>query len=86
MNVRISLYGALRDADPSGALQLEVADGCTIGTLREQLCAHLEAHAPQVSQGIVRRSAFATADTILHDYERVPADGELAILPPVSGG
>lgn len=86
MNVHISLYGALREADPEGALVLAVPDGCTIGQLRDQLVDFLATHAPQVSVGVVRRSAFATADTILHDYERVPADGELAILPPVSGG
>lgn len=86
MNLHITLYGALREADPSGALDLVAPDGCNVGQLREQLVAFLAEHAPEVSAGVVRRSAFATADTILHDYEPVPADGELAILPPVSGG
>lgn len=83
---RISLHGALRDADPRGYVELEVPAGCNIARLRELLLAHLREHAPSTREGIVQRSAFATAETILHDHQPVPADGELAVLPPVSGG
>lgn len=86
MNCRISLHGALREADPSGTITLDTPPDCTVADLREALLIHLREHAPQVSEGIIRRSAFATSETILHDHQHVPADGELAVLPPVSGG
>ncbi|HET7268289.1 MAG TPA: thiamine biosynthesis protein ThiS [Oleiagrimonas sp.] len=86
MNRSISLHGALRDANPSGVITLDIPSECSVADLRDALLAHLREHAPQVSEGIVRRSAFATSETILHDHQPVPSDGELAVLPPVSGG
>ena len=86
MKVRIALYGALREADPRGHLELEVPPGSTIADLRELLAAYLRAQAPQVNAGLVRISAFASSEEILHNHRAVPADLELAVLPPVSGG
>jgi len=86
MNVRIALYGALREADPRGYLELEVPPGSTIEHLRELLAAYLREHAPQVNAGLVRISAFASTEEILHNHREVPGDAELAVLPPVSGG
>ncbi|TAN07560.1 MAG: hypothetical protein EPN38_04995 [Rhodanobacteraceae bacterium] len=86
MNLHLALYGALRDADPTGYLELEVPEGCTIGELREHLVAFLKTHTSQVSESAVRGSALATTDTILHDHDSIPRNGELVILPPVSGG
>jgi molybdopterin converting factor small subunit len=86
MTTRIALYGALRDADPRGYVELDVPAGSTIADLRELLAAYLREHAPAVGAGLVRRSAFADAEEILHDHRAVPEGVELAILPPVSGG
>jgi molybdopterin converting factor small subunit len=86
MKVRITLFGALRDADPHGFIELEAPDGCTVGDLRGLLRDHLHAHAPHISAGLVQRSAFASEDEILHNHRAVPAHGQLAVLPPVSGG
>lgn len=86
MNVRIALYGALRDADPRGYLELDVPAGATIASLREQLATHVREHAPQVNAGLVRVSAIASAEEILHNHRAVPDGVELAVLPPVSGG
>lgn len=86
MKTRIALYGALREADPRGYVELEVPAGCTVAALRELLVSHLGEHAPAVAAGLVRRSAVASAEEILHNHRAVPADVELAILPPVSGG
>lgn len=86
MSTRINLFGALREADPRGYVELELPAGSTIAGLREALVAHLAAHAPAVSAGLVRRCAFATDDEILHNHRIVPEGVALAVLPPVSGG
>lgn len=86
MKVRIALYGALREADPRGYLELDVPPGSTVAALRELLAAHLREHAPAVNAGLVRISAFASTEEILHSHDVVPDDLELAVLPPVSGG
>lgn len=86
MKTRIALFGALRDADASGCIELDVPAGCTVAQLREQLVTHLHAHAPAIGESLVRRSAFGTCESILHDSDTVPADTELAVLPPVGGG
>jgi len=86
MKVRIALYGALREADPQGYVELDVPPGSTVAHLRDQLAAHLREHAPAVNVGLVRISAFATDEEILHNHRVVPEDVALAVLPPVSGG
>lgn len=86
MKVRIALFGALRDADPHGFIELDAPEACTIAGLRDLLREHLREHAPHISAGLVQRSAFASNDEILHNHRTLPEDGQLAILPPVSGG
>ena len=86
MNIRIALYGALREADPRGYLELELPEGSTVAALRDALAAYLRERAPQVNAGLVRISAFASAEEILHNHRTLPENVELAVLPPVSGG
>jgi molybdopterin converting factor small subunit len=86
MKIRIVLYGALRQADPRGFVEIEVPSGSTVAGLREVLRAYLAEHAPAASATLIERSVFASADEILYDPRPLPADAEVAILPPVSGG
>jgi molybdopterin converting factor small subunit len=86
MKIRIALYGALREAEASGHVELEVPAGSRIAELRELLATHVCEHAPAIPAGLVRRSAFASAEEILHNHRAVPEGVELAVLPPVSGG
>lgn len=86
MKVRIALYGALREADVRDHVELDVPDGTRIAELRELLVAHLATHAPAISPGLVRCSAFASAEEILHNHRTLTEGVELAVLPPVSGG
>lgn len=86
MKVHIVLFGALRDADARGFIELEAPEACTITTVRELLRGYLQEHAPHISAGLVQRSAFASEDEILHNHRTLPENGQLAILPPVSGG
>lgn len=86
MNVRIQLHGALREAAPSGFVEIDLPAGSRIATLRQHLATWLAQHAPAVDAGLLRRSAFATEEEILHDEREIPPNTQLAVLPPVSGG
>lgn len=86
MKTRITLFGALREADPSGCVELDVPPDSTVAGLRQCLIEHLRRHAPSIPAELVQRCAFATDEEILHDHRAVPEGVALAVLPPVSGG
>jgi sulfur-carrier protein len=86
MKRRITLFGALREADARGFIEIDVADGSTIAELRDAVQRYLLDHASNIHPRLIQRSAFASQDEILHNHRHVPESGELAILPPVSGG
>jgi sulfur-carrier protein len=86
MKLRITLFGALRDADARGFIELDVPDGSTIANVREALQHYAREHAPAISASLIQRSAFASEDEVLHNHRQIPSNGVLAILPPVSGG
>jgi sulfur-carrier protein len=86
MKVRITLFGALRDADERGFVDMDVPDHCTVAVLREALQKHVREHTPSISENLVKRCAFASEDEILHNHRRLPEHGHIAVLPPVSGG
>lgn len=86
MTVTLSLFGAFRDYDPSGAVQIEVPPEATIADLRAALDRHAREHWSGYRPELLKASAFASSREVLRDREPLPADGLLAILPPVSGG
>lgn len=86
MKVAIKLFGAFRDHEPSGQVTLEIADGARVADLRQALAAFAAAHWPRFRPGLLEYSAFASETAVLRETEPVPADGHVAILPPVSGG
>lgn len=85
MPVEIQLFGALRDAEPEPRLVID-ARPATLGELRALVQAHADAHWPAAPRALLSRSAFASERSVLRDGDPVPADGRLALLPPVSGG
>lgn len=85
MQVELELFGALRGLEAQDRLQLAV-EGAAVVDLRGALQAYAASHWPQPAQALLRSCAFATASEILRDPQPLPADGKLAILPPVSGG
>lgn len=86
MNVEISLFGALREHEPSGSVTLELTDGSRVSDLRSTLSAYGISHWAGFNDGLLQRSAFASDTTILRDHEYVPAGARMAVLPPVGGG
>lgn len=85
MQVELELFGALRGLEPQDRLQLSV-EGAAVADLRGALQVHAASRWPHAAQALLRSCAFATASEILRDPQPMPADGKLAVLPPVSGG
>ena len=86
MKIELSLFGAFRDYSSAAQLNLEVADGARVAELRAALNDHGVQHWPGFKPGLLARSAFASETQMLRDAEAIPADGRMAVLPPVSGG
>ena len=61
-------------------------EGARIADLREAVDAYGKAHWPAFQPALLARSAFASDTRVLRDGEVLPADGKMAVLPPVSGG
>lgn len=81
MRVRVRLFGSLREAAGTAALELELPEGATVSDARAALAGRLPAAArlgPKVAVAV--NQALAAGDTPLVNGD------ELALLPPVSGG
>jgi len=86
MKVEIRLFGVFRDYDPTSLVRLEVADDARVRDVRAALDAHGRAHWAGFQPALLQRSALASDEAVLRDHEALPADGRMAVLPPVSGG
>ena len=86
MKVQVSLFGAFRGFDPRAQVELDLPDGACVGDLRAALERHGRAHWQGFTPALLQRSAFASETTVLREADALPADGRMAVLPPVSGG
>lgn len=85
-HVSVRLFGAFRELAPDAVVELPLPDPGSVAQLRAVLDAHGRAHWPGFRPGLLAVSVFASAERVLREHEPVPRDGELAVLPPVSGG
>ena len=85
LDIELELFGALRGLEEADRLTLSV-NGEQVADLRAALQAHAGAHWPSTSASMLTSCAFATSSEILRDAQPLPADGRMAVLPPVSGG
>lgn len=85
MTLDLQLFGALRGLESGDRLQLAV-EGDTVAALRAALAAHANRQWPSISPGLLGKCAFSTDTEVLRDNDRLPANGRVAVLPPVSGG
>jgi molybdopterin converting factor subunit 1 len=81
MKVCVRLFARARDLAGRDTVYLEVAAGSTVGQLRRQL-----AEAFPALETVLQRCGVAVAGEFAQDAVVLPANGEIAILPPVSGG
>jgi molybdopterin synthase sulfur carrier subunit len=86
MNVVVQLFGAFRDLQSQAQVNLELPATARVADVRRALAEHAQARWPDVPPGLLSRSAFASESAVLRDEDAVPADGRMAVLPPVSGG
>lgn len=86
MKVDLSLFGAFREFDPEATLSLQLPDGASVAQLRTALADYAQAHWPGFRPGLLAVSVFANSQSVLRDAEPLPADGQMAVLPPVCGG
>ena len=86
MKVSVRFFGAFSTWVTPQPLQLELVNGARVAELRDALDAYLRRHLPELSPALLRCSAFADSARVLAEDEPLPADGQVAVLPPVSGG
>ncbi|MDR1076013.1 MAG: MoaD/ThiS family protein [Xanthomonadaceae bacterium] len=86
MKVQLRLFGAFRAYDSAALVELDLADGARVNDLRAALAQHGQDRWQGFNPGLLRCSAFADEQSVLHDSDPLPADGRVAVLPPVSGG
>lgn len=81
MTVTVRLFARARDLAGADRVTVELPPDATAGDLRCQLAARVPALA-----GLLARSALAVGGEFAEDEQRLSADAEIAVLPPVSGG
>jgi sulfur-carrier protein len=83
MKVNIRYFASIREALGSSEL-VEVAEGCTLAALRDQLVASSAAHAGALARGRALRCAIN--QTMCAESEVIKEGAEVAFFPPVTGG
>jgi len=86
MKLQVQLFGPYRDFQPQALLELDVVDGAGVAAARAALAAYATAHWPACTPGLLRSTAFASESALLRDGDALPADGRIAVIPPVNGG
>ena len=81
MKIRVRLFAVAKQAAGRDWVDLDLAEGATIAHLRSQIGTHV----PQLS-GLVRQMMFAIDTKYAADATSIPPNGEVACIPPVSGG
>lgn len=86
MNITLQLFGIYRRFCDLDAINLSCPEGARISDVKAALGVYAAAHWAGWDAGILHFTVLATSKTLLRDSDQVPSDGQLAILPPVSGG
>lgn len=81
MNVRVKLFAAARERGGRDAVELELPARATAGDLR----AALGEEFPELAS-LLPSSLIAVDHQYASDDSEIPAGGEVALIPPVSGG
>ena len=81
MKLTILLFATLKEAAPNGQLEIELPAGADVAALWDAAIAR----APQLKKWR-RHARVAVNQSYASDADIVPADAEIAFIPPVSGG
>jgi MoaE-MoaD fusion protein len=81
IKVTLLFFASFKDRAKAARTELELPDGATVAGLKQAVCTQFPALAPLVPNALVSiNMQFA------FDEDLVPAGGEVALFPPVSGG
>lgn len=81
MTVTVRLFARAKDVVGADSLSTEVSSEATVGELRREIASRY----PNLA-ALLERSAFAVDGEFADDAQRLSAEAEVALLPPVSGG
>src|SRR5947207_15662187 len=81
MKVSLRLFAGLKDVLGRREMDIDVADGSTVGDLKERLAVEF----PGV-QPLLKTLVFAIDDEYVSFEEKLRDGAEVALIPPVSGG
>jgi molybdopterin converting factor subunit 1 len=79
--LQIRLFARARDLAGADAVELDLPGGATVAEIRREL-----ARVRPALSSLLALSAVAVNDEYADDASSVPANAEIALLPPVSGG
>jgi molybdopterin converting factor subunit 1 len=79
--MNVLLFARARDLIGADRIAIDIPEPATVGALRRRLLARY----PNLA-GLIEKSAFAVNDELAGDLAPIPANAEVALLPPVSGG
>lgn len=81
--ITVRYFASLREA-LGGSEAVDIAEGSTLGALRDALIARGGAHAEALARGRALRCALN--QVMADEAATVPAGAEVAFFPPVTGG
>jgi molybdopterin converting factor subunit 1 len=81
VRVNVRLFAVARELAGRESIELDVPAGCTIGQLRTRLAAEV----PELA-GILPQVLLALDSEYARDDQPIPPSGQIACIPPVSGG
>ena len=80
-NVTVLFFATLRDRAGTKSVQIEVPEGATVRELKENIARQYPGTAPLLKAVLIAvNHEYASEDTVL------PANAEVGMFPPVSGG
>lgn len=85
MKFTVQLFGRFREFSATPEVALDLPGIATVAEFRAAFDAWAGTHWPEYAPGLLKASVIATESTLLCADSALPADGRLALLPPVSG-
>jgi molybdopterin converting factor subunit 1 len=81
MKVNVLVFASLKESLGSDQISVELPPEATAAQLRDALVANYPA-----ARDLLLRSMIAVNQEFARDSDPIPAEAEIAVIPPVSGG
>jgi molybdopterin converting factor small subunit len=80
--ITIHLFANLKEKAGTKRLELDIPEGCTVGTLKQILKQQIPPLGPQLANVVV----LINKHNIYLDTDVIPLNAEVTFLPPIAGG